>query len=160
MTFWDWVTFLHVKVCNASRKLVIFWSDMSRVTTGFFLICCLMRGGDMNVIKWSLMSQTIDPDVMLGFLVLVKIWSIREIFPSKIRDAFVTVWMKPFSIAVSMKVTAGGLVSNLRRLIFESIITYDSVPVLDRFSRRFSKCSKNFFICSFGVWLGRDEGDL
>ena len=52
---------------------------MSREITGLGLGCCLVRGGRyVKAKKWSLRSQTIDPDVMIGFLELVKMWSIRE----------------------------------------------------------------------------------
>ena len=94
---------------------------MSLFRIGFCLVEDKGRVGWRKVVKWSLMSFIMTPEVKDKFLELVKIWSIKEILSLKIRVALLIVWMNPYCIAFSMRLEAAGVRLSLRRLMLESV---------------------------------------
>ncbi len=81
---------------------------------------CLERLGEMKVMKWSLISSTMDPLVMLLSLLFVRMWSIWDGIEFWILVARKLVTRKPELEILERYVEEWLLESRLKRLILES----------------------------------------
>ena len=81
---------------------------------------CLERLGEMKVMKWSLISSTMDPLVMLMSLLFVRMWSIWDGIELWILVARKLVTRKPELEILERYVEEWLLESRLKRLILES----------------------------------------
>ena len=81
---------------------------------------CLERLGEMKVMKWSLISSTMDPLVMLLSLLFVRMWSIWDGIELWILVARKLVTRKPELEILERYVEEWLLESRLKRLILES----------------------------------------
>ena len=114
-------TFLHLRLPRSSLNLAILCLDISCLRACFLEECIEVRLGWIKVMKWSLMSLIITPELTVGFLELVKIWSISEIFSLKILVALFTVCINPCCNAHSKKLIAFAFRLRLIKFILESM---------------------------------------
>ena len=137
-------TSLQFSNLRLSLNLVMFCLDMSLLLIGFCLREGRGREGCKKVVKWSLISLTIVPEVMVNCFVFVKMWSIKDILSLNIRVAFPIVWMNPYCIAFSIRLLAVGTVFSFSRLILESVKIKESWLRRDISDIRWSNSVKNW----------------